>query len=508
MSGSLTAQARDAIHWRVAGAVAGAASQFLVGVVLARLLAPADFGVIALAYAILAVPRPFFDLGMGSAIVQRANLTERHVRTAFTVSSVMGLTLAAILAVLAPFGSSIARAVDVVPLLRVLSVSMAIRGTAVVAEALLRRQLDLRRLFIIETASYVIAYGGVSITLAILDHGFWSLAWGAVLQTLMSSGMLLRASRHPVRPLVSRRELADLTKFGLGASLTSSVNSAAVNADNLIVGRLMGSDSLGLYTRAYGLMNFPYTYASRVISGVMFPAFARVQDSPERLRRGYLLLTELTGFVAGPAMVILAVAAPALVPTLYGPGWNSVVVPLQILCAAGYFRALYHLGGIVAHSTGRVYGDLWRQVSYAAMVVAGAWSGVRFGLPGVAAGVGVAILYMFVVTGTLALHATQAHWRSYLRAQAGGVVTSLAVGSAVLSARVMLDVAGAPTAVIAAGILTAAMPVWLVVMTWSLSDAGFDLVRSSLPHGWVRRSIERVRQSLRSRALFPESLWR
>src|SRR5581483_2781613 len=102
---------------------------------------------------------------------------------------------------------------------------------------------------------------------------------------------------------------------------------------------------------------------------------------------------------------------------LYGDRWAGVVLPLQILCVAGYFRALYHVGGIVAQSVGRVYSELWRQVGYACLVIVGAFVGSRYGLQGVAVGVGIAILYMFFATGQLALEIIKAPWREYVEVQ-------------------------------------------------------------------------------------------
>ncbi len=103
-----------------------------------------------------------------------------------------------------------------------------------------------------------------------------------------------------MRPLLARNELRDLLRFGVGAQLSVSVNYVALNADNFLVGRLLGAPALGLYNRAYTLMNLPYTYASNVLSSVLFPAFAHVQDDTGRVRRGYLMMTRVTALIADP----------------------------------------------------------------------------------------------------------------------------------------------------------------------------------------------------------------
>ena len=311
----------------------------------------------ALAYVALGLAQSIADLGLGSAIVRRAVVTDRHVRSAFTCSVIGGLSIAAVIAAAAPLGAAAMHDTTVTPVLRLLSVGIALRGTAVVADALLRRQLDFRRAFFIDTASYALGFGGVAVSLALHGYGVWSLVLGSLVQTLTASIAQLAVVRHPVRPLLARRELGDLLGFGFPAAASGCVNYMALNGDYFVVGRLMGAVNLGLYSRAYGLMNLPQTYAAAVMSSVMFPAIAQVQGEPARVRSGYLMVTRLTAMIAAPSMATLAVVAPHLVRCLYGSQWSGAVMPLQILSIAGYFRALYHLGGIVAQAVGRVYGS-------------------------------------------------------------------------------------------------------------------------------------------------------
>jgi O-antigen/teichoic acid export membrane protein len=247
-----------------------------------------------------------------------------------------------------------------------------------------------------------------------------------------------------------------------------------------------------LYTRAYGLMNLPHTYAASVVSSVLFPAFSQVQGDPARLRRGYLLATAVTAMVAAPALGTLAVAAPHLVVAVYGAEWAGAVVPLQILCVAGYFRALYHLGGAVAQSVGWVYAELWRQTGYAALVIAGSLIGARDGIAGIATGVGVAILFMYVASGQLALRAIQASWRRYLRVQLGALTTAAATCVVALSIRLGLEAYGVSSGIITAAVLAGAAIPWSAGFLWQLSGPDLDLVRARLP-GACARPVERLR---------------
>ncbi len=386
----------------------------------------------------------------------------------------------------APVGALVMSDPKVTTVLRGLGVGFAVAGAAVVAEALLRRQLDFRRRFFIDVGSHVLGYGGVAVTLALTGQGVWSLVWGTLVQTLLASGFTLLVVRHSVRPLLALRELKELLHFGFGSALNACVNFVARNADNFVVGRWIGAAGLGLYSRAYNLMNLPHTYAGSVMSSVLFPALAHAQHDEARVRRAYLLLTTLTAMVAGPAMGTMTIAAPHLVGTLYGSRWTGAVLPLQILCVAGYFRALYHLGGVVAQSVGFVYGELRNQTVYAALVIGGALLGVRHGLPGVAAGVSVAIIYMFIATARLALEATGTSLGAYLRAQFGALLTTGITCGVALSVRILLEEWQASTAVITLLVLMMAAVPWGAGMLWTLGEPDFEPLRARSPHWCVR----------------------
>jgi len=227
------------------------------------------------------------------------------------------------------------------------------------------------------------------------------------------------------------------------------------------------------------------------MSSVLFPAFTQVQGEPERLQRGYLTMTEVTAMLAAPGLGVLAVAAPHLILTLYGTQWVGVVVPLQVFCAAGYFRALYHLGGIVVQSVGQVYRELWCQVVYAALVLGGATIGTRYGLKGVAVGVSLGILYMFVAMGHLALQVTGTSWRRYFGVQIGPIITGAVVTIVAFAVRYLLEKrhAASPTIALLVG-CGAAVP-WSIAVLWKLSGPGFEPLVATLPDPFIR-IVERV----------------
>jgi len=165
----------------------------------------------------------------------------------------------------------------------------------------------------------------------------------------------------------------------------------------------------------------------------------------------------------------------AVVITLLGFSiGGALVLPLQILSVAGYFRALYHLGGVVAKALGRVYGELWRQIVYAGLVIGGTVLGARHGLPGVAIGVSVAIVFMFVATGQLALIATGTPWRLYARVQRDALVIASVTAAAALVARLLLEGLRASNTLVTIGVLAAAAVPWTVGLLRTLRAPELD----------------------------------
>jgi O-antigen/teichoic acid export membrane protein len=200
-------------------------------------------------------------------------------------------------------------------------------------------------------------------------------------------------------------------------------------------------------------------------------------------------MTALTAAVSAPVMGTMAVAAPHLIATLYGAGWTGSIAPLQILCAFGYFRTLYHVGGIVVQSAGHVYGELRNQVAYAVLVLVGAVAGSSFGLNGVALGVGVAIFGMFVLTTRLALSATDASWQDFFARQVAAAVAGLVSVPLCLSVRTTLERYEVLSPIITAAVFACGGMATVGAVLWVLSSRDFEESRAQLPRLAARLAL-------------------
>ena len=310
--------------------------------VLSRLLTPADFGVLAMALIFVTAAQVLGHRNMGSAIVQRHDLSDRHVAVALTLSAAAGAVLAGSVWLLAPAIGRFFAEPAVAPALGALSLAIAISGLATVPEFLLRRQLRFRALAVAELLSQVLGYGLVAIAMAALGFGVWALVWGTLAREAVLAAAVLAAGPRLPRPGLARREAGELLRAGAGFSSIAFFDLVARQGSRLIVGRWLGAASLGHYTRATALAAFA-GYPGRIVGRVLFPAMAQRQHRTDRLEAVFLHGSEFLALLALPASLMLAVSAPEIVSVILGAQWDAAVPVLQVLAAGAAFR----VGGLL-----------------------------------------------------------------------------------------------------------------------------------------------------------------
>jgi PST family polysaccharide transporter len=441
-AGGLTQRVLSGFLWMAGGRGATAVAQFLVLAVLARLLTPADFGVVSAAMIVIGFSGIFSKLGLGPALVQRPHLEPRHLQTAATASILFGILVGSIIWAGAPLAASFFRMPQVEPILRVLAWVFPLQGLVVVAESLLLKELQFRRLANLDVLSFTCGYGLVGIICASAGLGVWALVAGHIAQSLLKTTILLFISPLPRRLALERRAFAELMYFGGGLTAAKIANHIALDADNIVVGRWLGTAALGIYGRAYQLMATPTRLFGTALDDVLFPILARVQGEVERLATGYRRSVALVAILMMPSSTIFFVLAPEVVHLALGPGWEEVIGPFRVLAVGILLRTSYKMSDSIARSTGAVYRRAWRQFIYAFFVVAGAWVGQHWGVVGVAFGVLGALMINFVVMAQLGLDITRMSWWTFFRAHLPAALLSAVVGCLVWGLITMLRLQG------------------------------------------------------------------
>jgi len=371
------------MRWKLLSQVVGQLSRTAVGIVLAHLLTPREFGLAAMALVFTGLTTIFTDLSLGAALVQRLHITEEDRSTVFWTSAGAGLLVAAAWVGVSPLVAHFFSDPAVEPLFAATAASALLYGVAGTQIALLTRELNFRSLELREIGATVVGGAG-AVALAFAGAGAWAIVAQNLIIAAVSVVLVWRLSSWRPKRMYSRESLRTLGSFGgktLGARLLSYTN---LNADNLLVGRFLGSVPLGVYSIAYNVMFLPATRIAEPIQQVLFPAFARLQHDHVALRRAWVRGMELVAAVNVPAFLGMAVVAPDFVPIVLGQKWLPAVPVLQFLCLAGVAQSFQALNWSVLQAVGDS-GRLLRFMFFSTSVTVAAFvAGLHWGVVGVA----------------------------------------------------------------------------------------------------------------------------
>ncbi|MEW9698210.1 lipopolysaccharide biosynthesis protein [Paenibacillus sp. SI8] len=407
--------------WVLAGTAVQNMLQILVLILLARLLAPKDFGLINISLIIIGFTSNFASMGVGTSIIQRKEIEPDHIKSGFVISFILGIVLFMLFWLLAPQISILFDSVELVQVLSFLSISFPVLGFSTIPEAMLQRNMQFNKIVRSQLVSYVIGYCLVGITMALYGFGIWSLVVAHLLQTVIKSTMLCMAYRDFLKGRFSLESTKELMRFGSGATLDSLCNYAALQGDNIAAGIMLGPAAAGLYGRAYQVAAIPATLLGQVLDKVLFSAWAKIQNEHEKLTKSFLDGVSLVTIFVLPISLYCVIFAPEIINFTLGSQWKEVVIPFQILSMGTLFRTSYKLSNSVTMAKGAVYNRALRQFLYAFLVIAGASIGGRFGVAGIAVGVFIAITVHYLFTAQLALRLTNVSWNQYMRSQIAGI---------------------------------------------------------------------------------------
>lgn len=432
MSGArrgLTKRSIAGVLWTGLSVGAEGLLQIVALMILARLLAPAEFGLFAATMIVVGLATIFSGLGVAPAIVQRPALEPRHVRTGFALSVLLGVTMAGLVWAGAPLLAHLFRLPELAPVVRATAVVFLLQGFSSVAHALAQRALRFGWLAGVHAGALTAGYVVAGPLLAWQGFGVWALIGALLVQNLTRMVLLQVGQPHPMRPQVDRRAIAELLYFGGGFTLARIGNYLASQADKLVVGRWLGAQTLGVYVLAYQLVAAPAVLVGQVLDRVLFPSMALVQLEPTRLARAYRSAVSICAVVALPMSVMVALLADEIIQVLLGSQWSDAVAPLQILSVGILFRTSYKLGDSVARATGAVYDRAWRQALFAVAVAVMAFVGQRWGISGVAVGAVAALALNFLLMSQLGLRLSGLAWRTFAAAHVPGLLLAIVVGA-------------------------------------------------------------------------------
>jgi len=321
-------------------------------IMLARLLSPEAFGLMGLCMIVIRGLDLFTETGFGAALIQRQGEVEHAKNTAFTLQAIRGLGLTIVACAAAPLAATFYDEPRLTTLLWWLALAFTLNGFSNINTVLLEKRLDFRLVTTLELGVAVFSTA-VTVVLAWVMRSVWAIAIGHIV--MVATRLVLSYALVPGRPVfeIDRKVAGELHRYGRYITGLTIALFLTTEADNLVVGKLLGLEPLGVYTMAYMLANLPATHFSKVASRVLFPAYSAIQGSPEKLRATYLTVLGVVSSVALPAGVGLGVLASEITRIVYGERWLAAAPALRILAVFGAMRAISSLGGYVLQAIGR-----------------------------------------------------------------------------------------------------------------------------------------------------------
>ena len=386
--------------WSFIDTIAGQGIQFIVGIILARILSPREFGLIGMITVFIAISQSFIDSGFGNALIRKKNCNSTDYSTVFFFNLVVGLLFFLILYFSAPSISSFFKEPELRAIIQVLGTILIIDALGLIQRTILTKQIDFKlqaRISVIAS----IASGVIAITMAYKDFGVWSLVAQRISRQAFISMFLWIWNKWKPQLTFSISSFKELFGFGSKLMLSRLIDTIYRNIYYLVIGKFFSAQDLGYYTRADQFKALPSQNLTSIIGRVTYPVLSSIQDDIPRLRTNYQKLIRSTMFITFTLMLGMAAVAKPMIITLIGEKWLPSVVYLQMLCFVGMFYPLHSLNLNMLQVQGR--SDLFLRLEIIKKVLA-----VPTIIIGIFMGIKLMILGMFI--NTLIAYYLNSYW--------------------------------------------------------------------------------------------------
>nr|VUD24620.1 Lipopolysaccharide biosynthesis protein WzxC [Salmonella sp. NCTC 7297] len=304
--------------------------------VLARIIDHHQFGLLTVSLVIIALADTISDFGIANSIIQRKEISHLELTTLYWLNVGLGIVVCVAVYLLSDFIASVLHNPDLAPLIKTLSLAFIVIPHGQQFRALMQKELEFNKIGMIETTSVLAGF-----TFTVISAHYWPLALTAILGYLVNSAVRTLlfgyVGRKIYRPGLhfSLASVSTNLRFGAWLTADSIVNYINTNLSTLVLARILGAGVAGGYNLAYNVAVVPPMKLNPIITRVLFPAFAKIQNDTEKLRVNFYKLLSVVGIINFPALLGLMVVANNFVPLVFGEKWNSIIPILQLLCVVG-----------------------------------------------------------------------------------------------------------------------------------------------------------------------------
>lgn len=331
MTQTLKQQTKKGLYWSFFNQFSNYGMQFCVGIVMARLLSPSDYGITALPAVFMAIAGIFQDSGMSGALIRKENIEEKDYSTLFIYSIAMGIFMYAILFFSSPLIAEYFNTPVLTSLIRVTALTFLWGPISSVQYVILKRKLDFKTPTKISIATRVFS-AIVGIAMAYMGYGLWALVISGVLSSFLGLIIVAYTVKWYPKTGFSKDSFRYLWNYGNKLMASALLDTAYNNITPVFVAKHYSPADLGVYNRAQGYAAMPSQNITGVIQNVTFPVLSKMQNDNEALARNYRRMLRVTAFIVFPMMLMLSALARPLVITLITAKWESCIILLQIIC--------------------------------------------------------------------------------------------------------------------------------------------------------------------------------
>jgi O-antigen/teichoic acid export membrane protein len=486
---NLRQKAVKGVVWTAIGNWGSQLISFVVFFLLARLLGPEDFGLVALSSVFFAFMQVFLDQGFGQALVQRQTVEREHLDTAFWTNLGIGILLTVLTVAAAEQIAALFKEPDLVPIIRLLSLNFVFGGLNSVQDAILSRELNFKKLTIRSLIS--ISIGGiVGIAMALQGFGVWSLVGQSLANGLAGVITLWTATTWHPKFKFSTKHFKELFTYGINVVGINLLNFLNRRSDDFLIGYFLGSVALGYYSVAYRMLMITSQLMIGTIQKIAMPVFARLQHDPDRLRQAFYQAIQITSLFAFPVFIGLSILSPELIVLAFGEQWKSSIPVMQILSLVGVLYAGFYYNGPMIMALGKPSWNLWLNCLQAVGNVVFFLIAVRWGIVAVAASYVIrsyllAPITVWVVNRVLPLNVFE-----YLRQYAAPFAATGVMVSIIFAAKFFLsEIVNVPILLaICIALGTIAYGLTILLIAPQLSQRAIALFRSALPQSKLKKT--------------------
>lgn len=333
---SIKTEMRNSFFWNAVENFSRIGVQFIIGVILARLLDASDYGILGIISVFIAVSQTFIDAGFSNALIQKKDCTNIDYSTVFWINLVISLFVFTILYIAAPFVSKFFETPILSDVLKVMGGSLVLQSLYTVSKVKLTKELKFKQLAFIAFVISIVS-GLIAIALAYMHFGVWSLVSQTIISIILSGGIIVYLSKWRPQFVFSKTSFNRLFDFGSKLLISNILYTIFNNLYNLIIGKCFQPATLGYFTRADGYAKLVPNNVSGILQNIMLPVLSKSQDDIDGLVRIYTKFIKLTSFFIYPMTLLFAILAKPIIILMLTEKWANSIPLLQILCVASLF---------------------------------------------------------------------------------------------------------------------------------------------------------------------------